>query len=61
MLMSGIEYYIIQSHDKAMSGTDIVIAMSRYYITISKHGSQWKLNYAIYDPKIIYFNMLIST
>ena len=45
--MSGIEYYIIQCHDKAMSGTYIVIAMSRYYITISKHESQCQLNYAM--------------
>ena len=47
MLMSGIEYYIIHCHDKAMSGTYIVITMSRYVITISKHGSQCQLNYVI--------------
>ena len=60
MLMSGMEYYIIQCHDKAMSGTYIVIEMSRYDITILKHVSQCQINYVIY-PKIINFNMLIST
>ena len=34
MSMSGIEYYIMQCHDKAMLGTYIVITMSRYDITI---------------------------